>query len=138
MGIHRHHCAREPACPVNPHPPPNPATVMRPIPDLCRIALPAVVLCAFATAANAQDAVALAEKFAPDHLSKVEVAVKLTGRLALPAEKGKTPEVVTVAGVSRLKYDERVLSLEPGAVTAVRAYREVEFTRTVGGITQDA
>jgi hypothetical protein len=111
---------------------------MRPITDLRRIAFPAIVLCALADVATAQDAVTLTEKFAPDHLSKVDVSVKLTGRLALPAEKGKTPEVVTLAGVSRLKYDERILSLEPGAVTAVRAYREVEFTRTVGGITQDA
>ena len=111
---------------------------MRTTSDHCPFGLAVLVLGAAAALAGAQDSVALAEKFGPDHLSKVEVAVKLTGRLALPAGKDKTPEVVTLTGTSRVRYDERILSPDPGALTAVRAYRDVEFTRTVGGITQDA
>jgi hypothetical protein len=94
---------------------------------------------AAASPATAQEAVALAEKFPVDHLSKIDVSVKLTGRLALPpAGKDKKPEVVMLAGVSHLTYDERVLSPDPTALATVRAYREVEFVRTTGGITQDA
>ena len=109
---------------------------MRLIPGSCRLVL--VILGTGATFAQAQDAVPLVEPFARDHLSRVDVTVKVTGRLALPAPKDKSSEVVALSGTSRLQYDERVLSLEPGALTTVRAYREVDFTRTVGGITQDA
>ncbi|MFL6113210.1 MAG: hypothetical protein ACJ786_17905, partial [Catenulispora sp.] len=64
--------------------------------------------------------------------------MKLTGRLAVPLEKGKPPQVVTLAGESRLLYDERVLAAdEPNMLKAVRAYREVEFKRTLGMIAQE-
>ena len=89
--------------------------------------------------ARAQD-VTLAEPFKPGHTSKVEVRVKLTGKLALPsAEKGKPGQLVAVAGVSTLVYEERLLTPDdPGTVKTVRAYREVEFERTVGAAKQTA
>ncbi|HSQ58670.1 MAG TPA: hypothetical protein VLM40_23315, partial [Gemmata sp.] len=106
--------------------------------DLHRYLVVAFSLCALLSVANADDPVTLTEKFSPDHLSKVEVAVRLSGRLALPAQKGKSPEVVTLVGASRLRYEERILSLEKGKIATVRAYRDVEFKRTVAGNTQDA
>jgi hypothetical protein len=88
--------------------------------------------------ATAQDTVTLAESFKPGHAYKVDVQVKLTGRLAIPQEKGKPPQIVTLAGDSRLIYDERILPPdEPNTLKAVRAYREVEFKRTLGQLAQD-
>ncbi len=82
----------------------------------------------------------ITESFKPGHTYKVEVRVNLTGRLAMPAtEKGKPPEVLTLTGESRLTYDERILATdEVNALQAVRAYREVEFQRTIGPNKQDA
>jgi hypothetical protein len=86
-----------------------------------------------------QEMIALVEKFEPGHVSKVEVGVKLTGKLALPAEKGKTPQLVALTGASRVSYDERLLAPdEPGMLKTIRIYRDVEFLRTVGDATQDA
>ena len=62
-----------------------------------------------------QDTVRLTERFEPGHVSKVDVGVKLTGKLAVPTEKGKSPRLVTLTGNSRVVYDERVLSADaPG------------------------
>ncbi|MFO0826114.1 MAG: hypothetical protein U0792_23860 [Gemmataceae bacterium] len=88
---------------------------------------------------HAQDAIALTEKFEPGHASKVDVVVKLTGKLAVPAQKGKAAELVSIAGVSRVTYEERVLVPDDAAsLKAVRAYRDVQFERSVGSNTQDA
>jgi hypothetical protein len=103
-----------------------------------QVAFAGLLLCSLVGSTTAQEAITLTEKFPVDQVSKVDVAVKLTGRLALPPQKGKTPEVVMLAGTSRLTYDERILSPDPGALATVRAYREAEFVRTVGNITQDA
>lgn len=87
----------------------------------------------------AQDAVTLAETFKPGHAYKVEAQVKIDGKLAVPGEKGKPAQLVPVAGVSRLVYDERILDAEDAAAQkAVRAYREADFKRTVGTNAQDA
>src|SRR5262249_19519338 len=89
--------------------------------------------------ASAQEAVTLAEKFEPGHVSKVEVAVKLTGKLAVPTEKGKPPQLVPLSGTSRVSYEERVLPPDDATMLkAVRVYRNVEFVRVVGEATQDA
>ena len=82
----------------------------------------------------------LSEPFKPGHAYHVDVQVKITGKLALPAaEKGKPPRVVPVEGVSRLTYDERILEADDAtSQKAVRAYREVEFKRIVGSNSQDA
>ena len=82
---------------------------MRASPIFNWITLPSLALWAFAALAGAQDAVVLHEKYEPGHTSKVDVVVKLTGKLAVPLQKGKAPELVTIAGVSRVTYEERVL-----------------------------
>jgi hypothetical protein len=89
--------------------------------------------------ASAQDPVRLQEEFRPGHAYQVDVQVKLTGKLALPTEKGKPAQLVPLEGVSKLVYDERMLDPEEAtSQKAVRAYREVEFKRTVGPQVQDA
>jgi hypothetical protein len=89
--------------------------------------------------AEAQEAVTLAEEFKPDHLSRVDVSVTLTGRLAVPVEKGKPPQLVTMTGKSQVVYDERVLPPDaPGTFKTVRGYREVDFIRVLGDVKQDA
>lgn len=82
----------------------------------------------------------LKEEFRPGHTYSVDVQVKLTGKLSLPAaEKGKLPQVVSIDGVSKLKYDERILDPDEAAShKAVRVYREVEFKRLVGSNLQEA
>jgi hypothetical protein len=101
----------------------------------------AITVCALVTflpgVASAQDALILSESLASNHLSTIDVSVKLSGRLTVSAGKDKADKLVTVVGASRVKYDERIIAFEPGSVTTVRAYRDVEFTRTVGGINQD-
>lgn len=84
--------------------------------------------------------VTLSEPFKPGHTTKVEIQVKLTGKLALPStEKGKPGQLVTIAGTSKLGYEERLLQSDDAALLkTVRAYREVEFERTVGEAKQDA
>jgi hypothetical protein len=103
-----------------------------------RIGFPVVLLLACGPQAVAQE-VTLAERFEPGHTYKVAAEVRLTGKLAVPVEKGKPPQLVNVVGASRLVYDERVLAAdEPGATKAVRAYREVDFRRVVGDSNQEA
>ena len=104
--------------------------------------VPALVVLVFASLSGravAQE-VTLAEPFKPGHTTKVEIQVKLTGKLALPStEKGKPGQLVTVAGTSKLAYEERVLQPDDAALLkTVRAYRDVEFERTVGEAKQDA
>lgn len=101
-----------------------------------------VFLTSFALVASplvAQD-VTLSEPFKPGHTTKIDVRVKVTGKLALPTtEKGKAGQLVTVTGTSKLSYEERVLAPDDdAALKTVRAYREVEFERTVGELKQDA
>ncbi|HJZ54642.1 MAG TPA: hypothetical protein VKE74_06765 [Gemmataceae bacterium] len=108
----------------------------------CQLGIPALLVCGIlglAGRASGQDAVTLAESFQPGRAYRVDVQVKLTGRLAVPLEKGKPPQVVTLSGESRLLYDERILAPdEANTLKAVRAYREVEFKRTLGQAPQEA
>jgi hypothetical protein len=108
---------------------------MRTIPILITLLLST----ALAGRGAAQEAVILAERFEPGHVSKVDVGVKLSGKLAVPTGKGKPPQLVPLTGNSRITYDERVLSPdEAGMLKTVRIYREADFVRVVGGATQDA
>ncbi len=102
-------------------------------------ALAVLLLASFGGRAMAQD-FALAESFKPGHTTKVEIQVKITGKLSLPStEKGKPGQVVTIAGTSKLSYEERLLAPdEANLLKTVRAYRDVEFERTVGEAKQDA
>src|SRR5579885_1798030 len=87
----------------------------------------------------AQNPVTLAERFDTADPYRVELKVRLSGRLAIPQEKGKPPEVLPVTGESTVLYDERVLPAdEPRTGKAIRVYREVQFARTVGGKDQKA
>lgn len=105
----------------------------------CQFGIPMMVLVLALSLSSAQDALPLIESFPPGHSYRVDVQVKLTGRLALPAEKGKAPQVVQLTGESRLVYDERILPADDaGTLKAVRAYREVEFKRTLGTVAQEA
>ena len=99
----------------------------------------AMFLALFPGRVSSQEAITLTEKTDPNHVSKVDVAVKLTGKLAVPTEKGKAPHLVAITGNSRVVYEERVLAPdEPGMLKAIRAYRDVQFLRVVGDSTQDA
>ncbi len=102
--------------------------------------LPVFLLLALGTTPALGQEVTLSEPFKPGHTTKIEVRVKVTGKLALPsAEKGKAGQLVTVTGTSKLAYEERVLAPDDAPMLkTVRAYREVEFERTVGEAKQDA
>ncbi len=101
-------------------------------------AVAVAVVCASQTLA--QDAITLAEPFKPGHTTKVDVLVKVNGKLALPGrDKDKTPQLVPVVGTSKLTYEERLLQPEDAELLkTVRAYREVSFERTVADVKQDA
>src|SRR5437764_1254625 len=59
-------------------------------------------------AARAQNPVTLAETFDTADPYRVELKVRLSGRLAIPQEPGKPPQVLPMTGESTLLYDERV------------------------------
>src|SRR5687767_9640719 len=83
--------------------------------------------------------VTLSEPFKPGHTTSVDIRVKVTGKLSLPTEKGKPPQIAELVGTGKLVYDERLLTPdEPGTLKTVRAYRTVEFERTIGALKQDA
>ena len=106
--------------------------VSRPVAACCLTAL-------VAGPAVSQDVVRLAERFSPAEPYRVELRVSVTGRVTLPAEDGKTPQTLPVAGTSLLVYDERVLPPdESKADRLVRIYRDVTFRRTVGDREQEA
>jgi hypothetical protein len=100
----------------------------------------ALLLLASLSGRSAAQEVTLAEPFKPGHTTKVEVQVKLTGKLTLPSTaKDKQPQLITVVGTSKLTYEERLLQPDEATLLkTVRAYREVEFERTVGDAKQDA
>ncbi|MBY0461325.1 MAG: hypothetical protein K2V38_28750, partial [Gemmataceae bacterium] len=107
---------------------------------LCRSALSLLVWVTGSSALVAQEAVTLAEPFKPGHTTKVEVAVKINGKLALPGTgKDKPAQLVPVTGASKLVYEERLLDPDDkDTFKTVRAYRDVSFDRTVGEAKQDA
>ncbi len=113
---------------------------MRSTAPVNRVALSVVLFVSLTNGAVAQEAVTLAEPFKPGHTTKVDVQVKLTGKLALPStEKGKAPQLVPVVGTSKLVYEERLLKPEDAELLkTVRVYHDVSFERTVGETKQDA
>jgi hypothetical protein len=94
---------------------------------------------AFGGAGAAQE-VLISEPFKPGHTTKVDIQVKVAGKLALPStEKGKAGQLVELSGTSKLAYEERVLAPDDADTQkVVRAYRDVDFARTVGTAKQDA
>ena len=98
-----------------------------------------LLLFGLAPLAPAQDAVRLVEKFDPASPYRVELKVTMSGRLTLPAKKGQPAEAVAIEGNSTLTYDERPLTAdEPKTDKAIRAYRGIDFKRTIGDKEQKA
>jgi hypothetical protein len=97
------------------------------------------LLASLATPIAAQE-VTLSEQFKPGHTTKIELKVKLTAKLALPAqEKDKQGRIVAIAGNSTLVFEERVLAPdEADTYKTVRMYREVAFEKTIDDVKLDA
>lgn len=88
---------------------------------------------------SAQEPITLAERFDPSVAYRVELKVRLAGRLAVPVEKGKPPQILPMVGNSTLTYDERPLPAEEANTARVmRNYREVDLQRTLDGKEQKA
>jgi hypothetical protein len=112
---------------------------MRASHSICRIGFRALFLWLFSGTGIAQEAVTIREEFKPDHISKVEVTVRLDGKLSIPTEKGKAPQLAPLNGKSHVVYEERILPADEGALfKTVRAYRDVDFLRNLGSTHQDA
>src|SRR5688572_28149259 len=77
-------------------------------PVVCHVMTPLLLLLAAQPAAG-HELTTLAEAFRPGHAYRVDVQVKLDGKLSLPGGKDKPHQVVPLAGASRLTYDERIL-----------------------------
>lgn len=103
------------------------------------IAFALLTLTTFGSPLTAQETT-LAEPYKPGHTTKVDVQVKIAGKLALPStDKAKPAQLVPVIGTSKVSYEERVLQPEDaGLLKAVRAYRDIEFERAVADVKQDA
>lgn len=100
-----------------------------------------VLVCGLVSSASlhGQDAITLAERFDPAEPYRVEFRVRLSGRLAIPQEEGQPPQVLPMTGESTVIYDERVIADDdPKTTRTLRVYREVEFSRSVGGKGQTA
>jgi hypothetical protein len=102
------------------------------------LSLPAVVLAAAASAA-ADPPVKLAERFDEANTYRVGLTVSVSGKLTVPVAADKPPQVVALSGRSNLVYDERPLpGDDPTVKKLVRAYRTVQFDRTIGDQEQKA
>lgn len=90
------------------------------------------------TIASAQT-MQLKESYSPGYQYHVSTRVSLSGKLVLPAEKGKSaPTPLAISGESAIEYDERIFGLEAdGQVKqTIRIYRRMDFQRKVGDSTQ--
>ncbi len=88
---------------------------------------------------QAQEAVRLVEKFDPANPYRVELKVTMSGRLTLPMKKDQPVEAVAIEGNSTLTYDERPLAADESKTDkAIRAYRGIDFKRTIGDKEQKA
>jgi hypothetical protein len=87
----------------------------------------------------AQEPVKMTESFQSGHATKVDVSVRLDGRLSVPTEKGKAAQLIPVSGRSHVVYEERVLPTDESvSLKTVRGYREVDFLRKTGSNQQEA
>ena len=104
-----------------------------------RVLLPLLMFAADASPVSGQaPAVTLREQFSPDTLTRVRLESNLSGRLAVPQDGKKTPDVLPFNGKSVLEYDERLLPNLGDSPRVVRQYRVVEFARTIGDRPQSA
>ncbi len=98
-----------------------------------------ILILGIAPLVQAQEAVRLAETFDPASSYRVELKVTMSGRLTLPTKKDQPAETVAVEGNSTLTYDERPLTADEAKTDKViRAYRSIEFKRTIGDKEQKA
>src|ERR1700721_3015747 len=104
-----------------------------------RIIFPTLILCQIHSNVAAQELIKMSETFQSGTATKVEVYVRLDGRLSVPLEQGKAPQLLPVSGRSHVIYEERALPVDESAsVKTVRGYREVDFQRKTGSNQQDA
>ena len=81
----------------------------------------------------------LREKFEPGHLSRVDVGVKLSGKLAIPTERGSRLNWSnSSAGAAYRTTSAIVARTRSGWSRRSAHYQNVEFLRSVGDSTQDA
>ncbi|MGL6075511.1 MAG: hypothetical protein ACRC8S_15260 [Fimbriiglobus sp.] len=103
---------------------------------MLRLILASVSLLGFVAVSLGQERVELIESFKADRPIRVELATTLVGRLALPDrknERGGKPEVITVQGESKLRYDEVLLPRDPEKnLVILRQYQDVSMKRTLG------
>ncbi len=85
---------------------------------------------------------ALYEDFKSQVPIRVELTTTLSGRLAIPDranERAGKAQLVTVAGTSKLVYDEVLVPRDAeGNLVVVRQYREVNFQRNLNDVPQKA
>lgn len=98
---------------------------------------PAILCLVFTPPLWAQtgDAFRLGENFVKDSQYHVACQVDITGTLTLPATgKDAGPKSLKVVGRSAIRYDERILRVQPDRKVdrTVRYYRQLEFERKVG------
>ena len=105
-------------------------------PRLSAALLLAVIL---AEPAHAQEPYRLVESLPPGTRYAVELKANIQGKMAVPATREKPAQILAVSGQSLLKYDERTLAADDkDAEKVLRAYRTVDFQRTVGTVAQTA
>lgn len=89
------------------------------------------LLMLIATPVSAQESLFLQERFAPNAAYQVSCRVTIHGQL--PGAKESLP----IKGSSTLEYDERLLADKgPRIDKSLRAYRKIEFERTIGDLAQ--
>jgi hypothetical protein len=91
------------------------------------------------SAALAQDALRLAENFAPGYQYRVSCRVNIEGSLKVAADKDKPAETLKISGRSVIEYRERVLTATAGKVDkTVRRIEQLDFKRQVGEVEQES
>lgn len=104
-----------------------------------RFTLFAAVISAVGTAIAADPAVRLVETFDEKNVCRVEIKSEISGKIRVPDGDGKPAKAVDLSGRHHFQYDERPLPAEDATgKKLVRAYRTVDFSRTVGGREQKA
>jgi len=105
-----------------------------------RFFLAAAALLSSVTAASAQkQTYSLAESFDEKNVYRVELKSSIAGKITIVVDPAKPPQVVEMTGSSNIVYDERSLPVDEEKLKkSIRAYRIVEFGRTIGGSEQKA
>jgi hypothetical protein len=92
--------------------------------------------------ALAQERVEMLERFPANEPVRVELTTTLVGQLAIPDRKNERqgkPEVMTVQGDAKLRYEEVLLPRDAEKnLVILRQYQDVSFARTLGQVQQKA